>query len=409
MKILNLEVKDAKIPVVFESSKAMPVVLLRLVFKVAGSCEDGEKSGLVKLVANMLNEGTLSLGSSEFARLLETRAINLSASAGFETLSIDINCLKEHFSYALSKLKELLSEPNFTDEILARNKALTLGEIASNENDFDYVARRGLMEILYPKTPLGKAGLGNEKSIKSITLKDAKNFIASHLDLANLFVVFGGDVSEAQTATVGEILSVLPAGKQRNLSHFATSDKCEAKEIVRPSEQAYIYFGSPYEVPKQERYKAIVATFILGEGGFGSRLMEEIRVKRGLAYSAYARNIFNLSYTQIFGYMQTKNDKKDEAIAVIKDEILKFSQKGVSKTELAQAKKFLSGSLPLRLETLFKRLDIAQNEFYEGKPLGSFLSELDKISALKLDELNHFITSHAETNKLSFCVLRNEI
>ena len=153
MKILNLEVKDAKIPVVFESSKAMPVVLLRLVFKVAGSCEDGEKSGLVKLVANMLNEGTLSLGSSEFARLLETRAINLSASAGFETLSIDINCLKEHFSYALSKLKQLLSEPNFTDEILARNKALTLGEIASNENDFDYVARRGLMEILYPKTP----------------------------------------------------------------------------------------------------------------------------------------------------------------------------------------------------------------------------------------------------------------
>ncbi|MBR8464928.1 insulinase family protein [Campylobacter sp. faydin G-140] len=408
MKIINLDVKNVKIPAVFESDKALPVVSLKLVFKVAGAVRD-IKAGVAKMSANMLNEGTLSLGSYEFARLLEQRAISLNIDSGFETFSIELNCLKEHFSYACDMIKHLLIEPNLTTESLNRCKAVTLGEIASNDNDFDYVARRGLMELLYPNTPLSRANIGTSESVASMNLDDIKKFIKEHLNLSNLFIIFGGDVSETHTSFVTEILSVLDAGETRELPKFITSNKEQNSEILRPSEQAYIYFGSPFNVVEQERYKAKVATFILGESGFGSRLMEEIRVKRGLAYSAYARNSFALSHSGIFGYMQTKNEKKDEAIAVIKDEIYKFSQNGVSKSELTQAKNFLLGSLPLRLETLFKRLNIAQSEFYESRPLGTFLSELEQIQKLSLNELNEFITLHSEINRLSFCVLRNEI
>ena len=92
-----------------------------------------------------------------------------------------------------------------------------------------------------------------------------------------------------------------------------------------------------------------------------------------------------------------------------KEEILKFSKKCVRKAELEQAMKFLLGSLPLRLDTLFNLLDIAQGEFYEHGELGAFLKDLDKISALSLSELNSFIKAHAEINQLSFCVLKNEI
>ncbi|MBR8461983.1 insulinase family protein [Campylobacter sp. faydin G-105] len=408
MKIINLDVKNVKIPAVFESDKALPVVSLKLVFKVAGAVRD-IKAGVAKMSANMLNEGTLSLGSYEFARLLEQRAISLNIDSGFETFSIELNCLKEHFSYACDMIKHLLIEPNLTAESLNRCKAVTLGEIASNDNDFDYVARRGLMELLYPNTPLSRASIGTSESVASMNLDDIKKFIKEHLNLSNLFIIFGGDVSETHTSFVTEILSVLDAGETRELPKFITSNKEQNSEILRPSEQAYIYFGSPFNVVEQERYKAKVATFILGESGFGSRLMEEIRVKRGLAYSAYARNSFALSHSGIFGYMQTKNEKKDEAIAVIKDEIYKFSQNGVSKSELTQAKNFLLGSLPLRLETLFKRLNIAQSEFYESRPLGTFLSELEQIQKLSLNELNEFIILHSEINRLSFCVLRNEI
>jgi len=271
------------------------------------------------------------------------------------------------------------------------------------------VARQGLFEILYPKSVLAQPSIGTKKSIKAITLEDVRKFLNEHLDLSNLLCVLGGDIDEKQTKELANVLEILKPGKVRKLERFSPSNKCESSEIIRQSEQAYIYFGAPFNVKPEEKYKAAVATFILGEGGFGSRLMEEIRVKRGLAYSAYARNLLNLSYSQLYGYMQTKNEKKDEAIAVIKEEILKFSKKGVSKAELEQAKKFLLGSLPLRLETLFKRLDIAQGEFYEHGELGAFLKDLDKISALSLSELNSFIKAHAEINQLSFCVLKNEI
>ena len=105
--------------------------------------------------------------------------------------------------------------------------------------------------------------------------------------------MLGGDIDEKQTKELASVLEILKPGKVRKLEHFSPSNKCETSEIIRQSEQAYIYFGAPFNVRPEEKYKAAVATFILGEGGFGSRLMEEIRVKRGLAYSAYARNLLN--------------------------------------------------------------------------------------------------------------------
>ena len=132
-------------------------------------------------------------------------------------------------------------------------------------------------------------------------------------------------------------------------------------------------------------------------------------MKRGLAYSAYARSEFALSYSQIWGYLQTKNESRSEAVAVVKDEFAKFVKNGIKAGELAQAKRFLLGSQPLRQETLFNRLNIAQSEFYNGFKLGNFKDELEKISKLKLAELNAFIAEHAEIEKLSFAVLYNEI
>lgn len=408
MKAVNLKVKNTQIPVIFESSKVLPVVYLKLIFKVAGSCEDSQNSGLANLAAKILNEGTLSKGTSGFAKELEIRAINMHASAGFETISIELNCLKEYFGFALKKLQELLREPNLTDEILNKLKKLTLGEILSNENNYDYVAKSALNELLYPNTALANQTTGTKESIEKITIDDVKNFLKAHLDLANLFVVFGGDVAMDEL-NLSHILSNLESGKKRVQERIETSEKMSEKLIIKPSEQAYVYFGAPFRVNIEDRFKARVATFILGEGGFGSRLMEEIRVKRGLAYSAYARSGFAPSHSQIAGYLQTKNENKNEAMSVVRSEFERFVKNGVSAYELTQAKKFLLGSEPLMQETLLNRLNIAQNEFYNGFKLGYFKEELNKISKLKLSELNEFIAEHTEITKLSFAVLYNEI
>jgi predicted Zn-dependent peptidase len=177
--------------------------------------------------------------------------------------------------------------------------------------------------------------------------------------------------------------------------------------IDKPSEQAYIYFGSPFEMDASdpEQYKARVAAFILGESGFGSRLMEEIRVKRGLAYSAYGRVSVNKSSSKFSGYLQTKNANKSEAIQIVKEVIADFVKNGATQEELNQAKRFLLGSEPLRTETLSQRLSRAFMEYYRGFESGYYAKQLALIEDLDLETLNTFIASHPELNDLSIAVV----
>jgi predicted Zn-dependent peptidase len=159
------------------------------------------------------------------------------------------------------------------------------------------------------------------------------------------------------------------------------------------------------QVGDKEYYKARVATYILGTGGFGSRLMEEIRVKRGLAYSAYARVNVSVSHSVFSGYLQTKIESQKEAQTTVKEVIAKFVKSGVTQAELDQAKKFLLGSEPLRVETLSQRLSRTFLEYYKAHELGHSLKELELISKLSLDELNEFIKKHNEINDLSFAIV----
>ncbi|MFW5619432.1 MAG: M16 family metallopeptidase, partial [Campylobacter hyointestinalis] len=232
--------------------------------------------------------------------------------------------------------------------------------------------------------------------------------ISSNLDISNLFLVLGGDV-RFDLAHFINLLEPLNLGKKRELEKITTNSAKQKKIIKKDSEQAYVYFGAPFNVPSQQKFMANVAMFILGSSGFGSRFMEEIRVKRGLAYSVYIMNFLNLSNTSAMGYLQTKNESKDEAVKVVLSELEKFVKFGVTSKELDAAKSFLLGSEPLSKETLFKRLDIAQNDYYMGYELGEFDKNLEKIKNLELKTLNDFILSHKEILDQSFAIITNEI
>ena len=196
-------------------------------------------------------------------------------------------------------------------------------------------------------------------------------------------------------------------GKKTEVAHYETVTKAKDSVLKRETEQAYVYFGSPYniKVDDEDYYKSRVATFILGTGGFGSRLMEEIRVKRGLAYSAYARVSVTKSSSHMTGYLQTKLESMEEAKKTDKEEIAKSVKKGVTQEELEQTKKFLLGSEPLRVETMNQRLSRTFMEYYKGQELGHSQKELKKIQKLKLKDLNEFIKTHTEILDLSFAIV----
>ena len=402
MKRIDLKYKNLNIPLLYEFDSSMPVVNFKLIFKASGSVANGKFPGLANLVAKMLNEGTSKLGVSEFANLLELKAVNLSIFSGFETFGFEINTLKENFDYGLNLLISLLKDPNFTQKTLDKIKTLIKGEIASNNTDFDYLSRTELNRLLYENTSLEYPQIGTLESIDKIGLNEAKEFFNA-LFLENLFIVLAGDIKE--NIDLNELLNCFKNGNKNNLAFIKTSDEKKLSFVKKQVEQAYIYFGAPYNVKKDEIFKANVAIFIFGSSGFGSRLMEEIRVKRGLAYSIYARADFGLSSSKIWGYMQTKNESKDDAINVIKSEFLKFVKDGVSQDELNSAKNFLLGSVVLQKETMFGRINIKQKEFYMGEEFGELERTLKKIKALNLDDLNKFIKAHDEILNLSFSVV----
>ncbi len=404
----KVNIKGIEVPIVYEQNSALPIVSLQLVITNAGSLQDKDKYGVVRFTASMLGEGTKQKGAIVFADELESRAVNLNAHAGAETFVFELSSLKEQFDFGLSMLKELLEDPNFTDSSFDKTQQLTLGGLSSKKSDFDYIANLNLKKIIFKGTPLEHSFSGNEKSIKNLKLKDVKEFYESHIDLSNMIVVIGGDVSiDEAKSYLNELLKNVQVGEKRALKHYKVNAQTQEKIVVKDTKQAYIYFGAPYNLQSdsKEIYKSRVASFILGASGFGSRLMEEIRVKRGLAYSAYARTSINRSNSYFSGHLQTKNENLEEARELVKSEIKRFVKSGVTKEELEQAKRFLLGSEPLRNETLSQRLSSAFTEYYRGFRLGHSKAELQKIEALKLEDLNAFIKQHDEINNLSFSIV----
>ncbi|MEA1952997.1 MAG: pitrilysin family protein [Campylobacterota bacterium] len=405
--VKEIKIKDTLVPVVFEAGSYIPIVSIQLVFNNAGHLSN-TKDGLADMSAKLLNEGTLKEGSIGFATKLDAHAVEIGAHVGRESFVIEVSALKSEFSYAIERLKELLKDPNYTQEALNQVKHQKIGWITHKKSDFDYIAASNLRAMLFKDTALARPYDGTLESVKDIELNDIKQFIQKNIGYNNAVAVVGGDITFKESQTyIEELLTLLPKVESRSIEGLTVSDKQETALIEEETQQAYIFFGAPfnYSYKEQDQYKAKIAEYLLGGGGFGSRLMEEIRVKRGLTYGVYSSLRRTKSASYLSGYMQTKLSTQDEAKALIQSVVDDFVAKGITKEELSSAKLFLVGSEPLRTETLSQRLNRAFNEYYYGRRLGFSKEQLKKIEAVTLEEINRFIMSHKELSKISFSIV----
>jgi len=407
-EVIKLDVNGTQVPLIFENDKRLPIVSMQVVFQNAGALANTKHAGLSRAVSKLYGEGTATLGSKAFAQKLDAMAIHISAHTGGETFVFELSCLKEYLDEGVEALSMLLSDPNLSEEALEQVKTVTLGEIQRKSTDFDYVAGKTLKELLYKNTVLSLPTIGTEESVAKLSTADMKAFIDEHIVSSRAICVIGGDLSEDEAKqSVEKVLASVSKGKPTKLPYFKVNPKTQEEIVRKKTEQAYVYFGAPFDMKTgdEDYYKARVAIFILGSSGFGSRLMEEIRVKKGLAYSAYARVSVNRSNSYFSGYLQTKLESQNEAQKSVNEVIKTFVDKGVTQEELEQAQKFLLGSEPLRVETLSQRLGRTFQDYYKGAPLNNSQLELDKIEKLELKELNAFIKKHTEILKLSYAIV----
>jgi predicted Zn-dependent peptidase len=403
----RVKVNGVEVTSIFEESRNIPIVSLQLVFTVSGSIADGNSSGLASITSSLLNEGSRGYGSDKFSEMLDERAIHYSSGVGRETFVFHLDSLKENFGRGIELLKEVIKDPNLDEKVLERVKKRAISSILQKQSNYDYVASNELRASLFKDTPLQNPKSGTVESIEKITLQDIREFIRDHIVIERVIPVIGGDLTvESAKSYISDILRVLPHGESVKTPEFRVAKRSD-NTIYRESKQAYIYFGSPLNIryDSDELYKAKVMFFILGASGFGSRLMEKIRVEKGLAYSVYASSSINRTGSHFSGHLQTKVENLEDAKVIVKSEIESFLKGGATEEELESAKLFILGSEPLRNEKLSSRLSRSFNEFYRGRELGYSVSELNSIENLTLRELNSFISSHSEISELSFTVL----
>ncbi len=408
--LTHQEINQAKVPVIYEENHLLPMGFIHLAFRGGGSLSDKNQLGLAKLFAQVLNEGTKELGAVGFAQALEQKAISLNVDTSTEDLQITLEFLKEYEDEAIMRLKELLKSPNFTQNALEKVKTQMLAALLQKESDFDYLAKLTLKQELFANTPLANASLGTKESLQKIKLEDLKQQFAKIFELNKLVVVLGGDLKIDQTLKrLNNALNFLPQGKAYEEPYFEASDKKSEKVLYKDTEQAFVYFGAPFKIKdlKQDLAKSKVMMFVLG-GGFGSRLMEKIRVQEGLAYSVYIRSNFSKVAHFASGYLQTKLSTQAKSVALVKKIVKEFIEKGMTQQELDDAKKFLLGSEPLRNETISSRLNTTYNYFYLGLPLNFNQTLLDQIQKMSLKEINDFIKAHTEINDLTFAIVSNK-
>lgn len=420
-----VRINDVDVSLIFEQSDLLPVGEIRLVFQGAGSMYDAinakdvianpkntkeAKAGLANLASGLLNEGTYTLGNIAFADKLESKAITLNVGSGMQTLSFELSFLKEQQDFALSCLVDLLKDPNITQESLAKLKDITKATILRKENDFDYVAHTNLDAIFFENTPMEYPSMGDIASVDSITLEDIQQYLRQNLVLNRLIIVAGGDMQQQELKDqLTKELSFLPVGTK--VAKPSITPRKTPKEIVvtKQTQQAYIHFASPFYAKTTENYKTKVMSFVLGSSGFGSRIMEEVRVKRGLAYSAYfsitgGSDVVNYGV----GYLQTGLDSKDEALKVVQEVMQEFVSNGITQDELDSAKAFILGSEPLGEETLSQRLQAKFMNYMRNMPLDSHKQDIAKISHLSLKEMNDFIAKHPEILQLSVSIVQDK-
>ncbi|MBP2298225.1 M16 family metallopeptidase [Azospirillum picis] len=330
----------------------VPVLALEWSFEGAGGTDPQGKEGLANLVSTMLDEGAGPFDSQAFQARLQDSAISLGFDAGRDGFSGSLRTLTEHRDEALELTRLALAEPHFAQESLDRMRASITSSLRRDLADPNYVSRRQFYATAFPGHPYGDEIRGTLESLPRIVPDDLRGFVKRQFGRERLVVAAAGDISPDD---LGKALDTVFGGLPAKVEVPQVPDATMAGLgqtilIQRPTAQTVMLMGQPgVKRDDPDWYTATVMNYVLGGGGFGSRLMEEVREKRGLSYGVYSYLIPMDHSAMVLAGGSTVNAKAGQALDIMRQEWARMASDGVSEQELADAKTYLTGSFPLQL------------------------------------------------------------
>ena len=331
---------------------SIPIITLDIAFRGGSALDPLGKEGVAYLVSGLLDEGAGDYDALAFQRRLEELAIGMGADSYKDSFRVRLKTLSRHRDEAFRLLGLALSAPRFDEDAVTRVRAQILNNLARRAEDPDAIAGRTWFSRAFPSHPYGRPGRGTSESMASLEADDLRLFVRRRFARDNVVVGAVGDVSPEELGRLLDLVfGALPA--QAVPSQVAETAAARPGGLIvrrKPVPQSVVLFGLPgIKRDDPDYYAAQLMNYVLGGGGLTSRLYEEVREKRGLAYSVYSFLQPLRHAGLLMGGAGTANARVAETIAVLRAEIARLAAEGISADELADAKTYLNGSFPLRL------------------------------------------------------------
>jgi zinc protease len=333
------------------SEPSIPFLSLSMHFAGGAALDPEGEAGLAYMVSGLLDEGAGELDSQAFRTELEDRAIRLSFDAARDEFTGRLKTLTKHRERAFELLRSALTEPRFDVEPVERIRHQIQAGLRRRAEDPDYLAGLTWFETAFPDHPYGRPVRGTIESVGAIEVGDLRGFVARRLARDNLIIGVSGDVTAEELGPLLDLafgdLPATSAPIEIAAAQPAVGGTVVVEKDLPQSQALFGQKGLARDDP--DFYAAYVANHILGGGGFTSRLTDEVREKRGLAYSVYSY-LYPIDFAPLWlGGVGTDSARVEQSLEVVREQVARMAAGDFDQAELDDAKTYLTGSFPLRL------------------------------------------------------------
>lgn len=372
--------------VFFVENHALPILDVQVDFAAGSARDDSGKAGLASMTHNLLDMGVQGLDETQIANRLADLGALLTGATEMDRASLTLRTLSaaDKRGPALDILRAVMTTPQFPPAVFERERARSVAALKESLTRPDSVANRAFWSALYPAHPYGQKP--TPQSLELLTRDDLALFYRTHYTARQATVAVVGDLSRSEAELLAQNLTAgLPTGAPAGALVAPKLPVAAEQHIAHPAAQAHLVIGMPaIKRGDPDFFPLLVGNYSLGGGGFVSRLVKEVRDKRGLAYSVYSyfQPMAQLGPFQIG--LQTKKAQASEGVKVVREVLTSFLAEGPSEEELLAAKKNLIGSFPLRLDSNKKLLENLSVIGFYGLPLDyleTYAANVEKVTA----------------------------
>ena len=378
--------------VYFVENHDLPIIDISTNFYAGSARDDAAKPGVAGITRHVMTLGAAGLSEEKISKQFADVGAQLGGGVDDDKSSLKLRTLSSALERdkALDLYIKILQKPDFPEDVLAREKARVISGLKEAATQPETIADKAFSKALFGSHPYGFNA--EPEQVDQIKRDDVQKFYRTYYGAQGAVIALIGDMSREQAAKIAEMISLdLPnADKPAPLAKVAYPTAASEQRIAHPATQAHILLGYPgMKRGDEDFYPLYVGNYVLGGGGFVSRLTEEVREKRGLVYSVYSYFMPMAELGQFQVGLQTKREQADAALALVRETLNKFIKDGVTDAELKAAKQNLVGGFPMRIDSNGKILDYLSLIGFYRLPmtyLDEFNENLNKVTKAQIKD-----------------------